>query len=268
MLKISTTRVNINYLHLFDSKNIYLTSSPLNRYIKFMQIRKIILLLGLGLTMTSACAQKKKDKTVTQETKLTTEVDSISYILGVNIATNLRQQGFTEINLEAMSKAFADVYSKNQLAIKPEEGQQILNQYFQNLQSKKAEKNLEEGKKFLEENKKKEGVVTLPSGLQYMVLKEGTGETPSATDKVTTHYHGTLIDGTVFDSSVERGQPATFPVNGVIQGWVEALQLMKVGSKWRLFIPPHLAYGERGAGESIGPNSTLIFEVELLSIQK
>jgi FKBP-type peptidyl-prolyl cis-trans isomerase FklB len=120
--------------------------------------------------------------------------------------------------------------------------------------------------KFLSENRKNEGVTELPSGLQYQVLKEGDGEIPTATDKVKCHYHGTLIDGTVFDSSVQRGQPAVFPVNGVIQGWVEALQLMSTGSKWRLFIPSELAYGSNGAGAAIGPHSTLIFDVELLKI--
>ena len=127
--------------------------------------------------------------------------------------------------------------------------------------------NKKEGEEFLAANKSKEGVVTLPSGLQYKVLKEGTGPKPSATDSVACNYRGTLINGTEFDSSYKRGQPATFAVNGVIKGWTEALQLMPVGSKWQLFIPADLAYGERGAGADIGPNSTLIFEVELLSIQ-
>jgi FKBP-type peptidyl-prolyl cis-trans isomerase FklB len=127
-------------------------------------------------------------------------------------------------------------------------------------------KNLEAGKAFLEENKKREGVVTLPSGLQYEVINEGDGAIPKATDKVKCHYHGTLIDGTVFDSSVQRGQPAVFGVNQVIKGWVEALQLMSVGSKWRLYIPSDLAYGKQGAGGSIEPNTTLIFDVELLGI--
>jgi FKBP-type peptidyl-prolyl cis-trans isomerase FklB len=131
-----------------------------------------------------------------------------------------------------------------------------------------VEKNKKEGEIFLAENKKKEGVVTLPSGLQYKVIKEGTGETPKLTDTVTVNYSGTLIEGTEFDSSYRRGQPATFPVKGVIAGWTEALQLMKVGSKWQLFIPSNLAYGERGAGRDIGPNTTLIFDVELLSIKE
>lgn len=131
----------------------------------------------------------------------------------------------------------------------------------------KGEKNKKEGDAFLAENKDKKGIVSLPSGLQYKVIKEGEGDTPKATDKVTVHYRGTLIDGTEFDSSYGRGEPATFPVNGVIPGWTEALQLMNAGSKWQLFIPSKLAYGERGAGGKIGPNSTLIFDVELISIQ-
>jgi len=135
--------------------------------------------------------------------------------------------------------------------------------FFQQL----ADKNQKEGEVFLAENKKKKGVITLPSGLQYQVIKEGTGKIPKATDTVTTHYRGTLIDGTEFDSSYKRGEPASFPVNGVIKGWTEALQLMKVGSKWQLFIPSNLAYGPQGAGQAIGPNATLIFEIELLSIK-
>jgi len=132
--------------------------------------------------------------------------------------------------------------------------------------AQQAPKNLKEGEAFLVENAKKEGVVTLESGLQYQVITPGTGNAPKATDKVTTHYRGTLIDGTEFDSSYKRGQPATFPVKGVIAGWTEALQLMKVGAKWQLFIPANLAYGKRGAGGKIGPNATLIFDIELISI--
>jgi FKBP-type peptidyl-prolyl cis-trans isomerase FklB len=134
------------------------------------------------------------------------------------------------------------------------------------MKNEKASANLKAGQDFLEANKKNPGVITLPSGLQYQVLTEGTGIKPLARNKVTCHYHGTLIDGTVFDSSVKRGQPATFPLNMVIKGWTEGLQLMPVGSKWRFFIPPHLAYGDRQTGAHIGPNSTLIFDVELLEI--
>ncbi len=136
------------------------------------------------------------------------------------------------------------------------------------LRKKIGEKNKKEGEDFLAENKKKEGVQTLPSGLQYKVIKAGTGKKPQLTDTVTTQYRGTLIDGTEFDSSYRRGKPATFPVNGVIRGWTEALQLMEEGAKWELFVPPDLAYGERGAGQQIGPNATLIFEIELISIQE
>ena len=141
----------------------------------------------------------------------------------------------------------------------------IADKLFQ-MKNEKASANLETGQAFLEANKKKPGIVTLPSGLQYEVITEGNGKKPLASNKVTCHYHGTLIDGTVFDSSVKRGQPATFPLNMVIKGWTEGLQLMSVGSKWRFFIPPQLAYGERQTGAHIGPNSTLVFEVELLGV--
>jgi FKBP-type peptidyl-prolyl cis-trans isomerase FklB len=138
----------------------------------------------------------------------------------------------------------------------------------QELAKRLGEKNKKEGEAFLSENRKKEGIKALPSGLQYKVVKAGTGKKPKSTDTVTTHYRGTLIDGTEFDSSYRRGQPASFPVSGVIPGWTEALQLMEEGAKWQLFIPPNLAYGERGAGSQIGPNATLIFEIELISIQE
>lgn len=141
----------------------------------------------------------------------------------------------------------------------------IADKLFQ-LKNKKAAANLKAGQDFLEANKLKPGITTLASGLQYEVIKEGSGAKPTATDKVTCHYHGTLIDGTVFDSSVHRGQPATFPLNMVIKGWTEGLQLMPAGSKWRFFIPPHLAYGDRQVSAQIGPNSTLIFEVELIAV--
>jgi FKBP-type peptidyl-prolyl cis-trans isomerase FklB len=236
-----------------------------------MKLVNVFAAAGLGILAlsTPSLAQKKSKKGMEQQTfTLKNKIDTVSYALGANIAENLKQQGFENLSIDAFAQAFKDVADKKQLLVSAEQARNILNEYFASLQQEKANKNLAEGQKFLEENKKKPGVVTLPSGLQYEVIKEGDGPKPNATDKVTTHYHGTLIDGTVFDSSVERGQPATFPVNGVIQGWVEALQLMKVGSKWRLFVPSNLAYGERGAGESIGPNTALIFEVELLSISQ
>ena len=157
---------------------------------------------------------------------------------------------------------------EKQPAITYDEAKEVINEYFIKLQKEKMEINKKAGEEFLHINKGRAGVVELPSGLQYQVLKQGNGAKPSATDKVKCHYHGTLINGTVFDSSVQRGQPAVFGVNQVIPGWVEALQLMPVGSKWRLFIPSNLAYGEHGAGEMIEPNSTLIFDVELLDIVK
>jgi FKBP-type peptidyl-prolyl cis-trans isomerase FklB len=196
----------------------------------------------------------------------TTEKDQVSYSLGVNIATSLKNQGFEDLNLDVITTALSDVFNNKTLQINEEAGGQILNTYFQAMQVRKHSKNIEEGGAFLKANASKQDVITLPSGLQYKVLVEGTGAKPTASDKVTTHYHGTLINGTVFDSSVERGQPATFPVNGVIAGWIEALQLMPTGSKWQLYVPSNLAYGERGASELIGPNTTLIFDVELLSI--
>ncbi len=149
----------------------------------------------------------------------------------------------------------------------PEQAHQLINNYFQMAQQEKASQNIAVGKEFLENNGKKENVVVLPSGLQYTILQEGGGRTPNAADSVKCHYHGMLIDGTVFDSSVERGEPAVFGVSQVIAGWVEALQLMKEGSKYRLFIPSDLAYGEHGAGSSIAPHATLIFDVELIEIQ-
>ncbi len=198
---------------------------------------------------------------------LNNEVSKISYSLGVNIGQSLAEQGLKEINGEAFSKAITDFFEGNNLEIKSDEAQANLQQYFGKLQAEMSGKQAKVGIAFLAENAKKEGVTTLPSGLQYEVITEGNGDKPAATDTVKTHYHGTLIDGTVFDSSVERGEPISFPLNGVIRGWTEGLQLMSVGSKWRLFVPSELAYGERGQG-AIQPHSTLIFEVELLAIEK
>lgn len=194
-------------------------------------------------------------------------MNELSYSLGVSVGLNLKEQGFSLDSVEDFAQALNDVLSGNDLAIPQEKVNAVVNEYFTELQKKRFEEKVAEGNKFLEENKKKDGVVTLESGLQYEVITEGDGAKPLATDMVTVHYTGTLTDGTVFDSSVQRGEPATFPVNGVIPGWVEALQLMPVGSKWKLAIPYNLAYGERGAGQLIGPYSTLVFEVELLSIQ-
>lgn len=196
------------------------------------------------------------------------EMEKVSYSLGVSIATNVKSQGLEQVDYESLANAFKDVFENNQLQVSENEANMVLQDYFGKLANKKKEANIEAGKNFLDENAQRDGVTTTESGLQYEVLKEGTGNSPKETDKVTVHYHGTLIDGTVFDSSVDRGEPATFPVNGVIPGWVEALQLMKEGAKYKLFIPSNLAYGERGAGGAIGPNSTLVFEVELISINQ
>ena len=194
------------------------------------------------------------------------EKEKLSYCLGANIGMSLQSQGLTELDANIFAGAINDVVSNSELKINTEEINSYLQEYFGKLQAEQQKVAVAEGEEFLKNNSSQEGVVTLESGLQYIVLKEGSGEKPKATDTVTTHYHGTLISGEVFDSSVERSEPASFPVNGVIPGWVEALQLMPVGSKWKLFVPSHLAYGERGAGQKIGPNTTLIFEVELLSI--
>lgn len=189
-----------------------------------------------------------------------------SHALGFSLGANLKQQGVADLDFEAFAKGMAKHYAGEDLDTSPEETNALINEYISQLQAGAAKEMIAAGQKFLAENASKAGVTVLESGLQYEVLTEGSGPKPKATDTVTTHYHGTLIDGTVFDSSVQRGSPASFPVNGVIPGWVEALQLMPTGSKWRLFVPSDLAYGNRGAGPAIGPGATLVFEVELISI--
>ena len=198
--------------------------------------------------------------------KYTDELDKVSYSLGLSIASNLISSGVTTINAEAFIDGLNVVFSGKMPEIMPDEANNILQDYFDKLQQAKGKEAKAEGEKFLSENKKKEGVVALPSGLQYKILTAGNGPKPKASDTVKCHYEGRLINGTVFDSSIRRNEPAEFPVSGVIAGWVEALQLMPVGSKWQLYIPSELAYGTHGAGQSIGPNQTLIFDVELLAI--
>lgn len=195
-------------------------------------------------------------------------MDKISYALGLSIGNNFQNSGIKNLQIEDFVKGLSDVLEEKQPAITYDEAKHVINDFFVKLQQEKLEINKKAGEEFLSINKGRAGVVALPSGLQYQILKQGNGIKPKATDKVKCHYHGTLINGTVFDSSVQRGEPAVFGVNQVIAGWVEALQLMPVGSKWRLFIPSQLAYGEHGAGEMIEPNSTLIFDVELLDIVK
>jgi FKBP-type peptidyl-prolyl cis-trans isomerase FklB len=194
-------------------------------------------------------------------------MDKLSYALGMSMASNLINSGLKQIDVESFVKAFTEIMSNAAPSMSPQEANKVIQNYFNKKQDEMLENNLRAGEAFLEENGKKEGVVTLSSGLQYEILQDGNGAKPKATDKVKCHYHGTLLDGRVFDSSVQRGQPAVFGVNQVIKGWVEALQLMSVGSKWRLYIPSGLAYGVQGAGDSIEPNSTLIFDVELLGIE-
>ncbi|MDR2816222.1 MAG: FKBP-type peptidyl-prolyl cis-trans isomerase [Proteiniphilum sp.] len=194
-------------------------------------------------------------------------MDKLSYALGMSMASSLMNSGLKQIDVAAFVKAFTEIMNNAALSMSPQEANQVIEDYFSKVQDDMFGNNLREGEAFLAENGKKEGVVTLPSGLQYEVLQEGTGAKPKAADKVKCHYHGTLLNGRVFDSSVQRGQPAVFGVNQVIKGWVEVLQLMPVGSKWKLYIPSGLAYGEQGAGNSIEPNSTLIFDVELLGIE-
>ncbi len=193
-------------------------------------------------------------------------MDQFSYSLGVVLAQNLTNQGINDFNPSDLAEGLKDVVKNNSLKIDAKEADQIIQNYLRKNASIQHEAVIKAGQKFLADNAKRSDVVVLESGLQYEVLREGIGSNPKPTDKVTTHYHGTLIDGTIFDSSVDRGEPATFPVNGVIAGWVEALQLMKPGSKFRLYVPYNLAYGEQGAGQLIKPFSTLIFEVELLKI--
>jgi len=193
-------------------------------------------------------------------------MNKISYALGLSIGNNFRTSGIKDVDTANFMRGMQDVFSGKQPEISYEEAKTIINEYFAALQAEKSELNKQAGEEFLKINRLKTGVIELPDGLQYEVLKKGSGNKPKISDKVKCHYHGTLINGTVFDSSIQRGKPAVFGVSQVIAGWTEALQRMEVGAKWRLFIPPQLAYGKRGAGEMIGPDSTLIFDVELLEI--
>ncbi|MEZ4722049.1 MAG: FKBP-type peptidyl-prolyl cis-trans isomerase [Flavobacteriales bacterium] len=199
---------------------------------------------------------------------LSNEVTKFSYAYGLSLGENFKTQGIGAVDFIAFNKGLLDALQNMQPKMSAEEAQQFLNTYIGNLMAMKAQMAKEEGQKWLNENGKRKGVVTTESGLQYEVLKAGTGEKPVATSKVTVHYHGTLRNGEVFDSSVQRGQPASFGLNQVIKGWTEGVQLMPVGSKYKFYIPSELGYGERGAGGAIGPNEVLVFEVELISIDK
>jgi FKBP-type peptidyl-prolyl cis-trans isomerase len=216
-----------------------------------------ILLVSFGIVE----GQKVKD------VKLTTANDSISYAFGVSIADNLQKQQIENLNPLALARAFYDIYNKSS-KIKVEDANSMIQKYFDAQESKKYEETIKEAKQFLKENGAKEGVVTTESGLQYKIIKEGDGIKPTADDVVRVHYEGTLIDGTKFDSSYDRGEPAEFGLKQVITGWTEALQLMKEGSTYMIYLPSDLAYGSRQAGELIKPFSTLIFKVELLKVIK
>jgi FKBP-type peptidyl-prolyl cis-trans isomerase FklB len=197
---------------------------------------------------------------------LKNQQDSLSYAIGLSVADFYKRQNITNINTSIVLRAINDVNKNGKLLMNDQEAQACIYGYMKKNEAEKAVGNKKLGQEFLAANKNKPGVVTLPSGLQYLVIKEGTGPKPSLTDRVRVHYHGTTIDGKVFDSSIERGQPIELAVNGVITGWTEALQLMPVGSKWKLFIPSDLAYGDQQAGPSIPPGSALVFDVELLDI--
>lgn len=198
-----------------------------------------------------------------EKQELKTQKDKLGYAIGLNLGKNLKKNA-ADVDLNVLMQGIRDGYSGGKELMNDEQ----IRETFAAFQQERVEKTKKEGEDFLAANKKKDGVITLASGLQYKIIKNGSGKTPKATESVTVNYRGTLIDGTEFDSSYKRGQPATFNVNGVIPGWTEALQLMKEGSKWQLFIPSNLAYGARGAGEVIGPNAVLIFEVELISVNK
>jgi len=193
-------------------------------------------------------------------------MEKVSYALGLSLGNNLLGSGVNALDYAELAQGIQDVMEQKKPKMSYEEAQTVINEFFQALQAKAGGQAQSEGIAFLEENSKRAEVVTLASGLQYEIMAEGTGAIPKASDNVKVHYHGTLIDGKVFDSSVNRGEPATFGVTQVISGWVEALQLMPVGSKWKLYIPSELAYGAQGAGQAIAPHTALVFEVELLDI--
>ena len=245
----------------------------------------LLLVAGMTLLLGNALAQQtpaKKPATATTQAPakaasgapaLASQKDKFSYALGMNLGNNLQRQS-VPVNVDLVTRGLKDALAGGKTLLTEEEARSAMMEMQTQLRQQAMEKakvegvkNQKDGEAFLAANKGKDGVVTLPSGLQYKILKAGTGPKPMASDTVVCNYEGTLIDGKEFDSSAKHGGPATFPVTGVIKGWTEALQLMPVGSKWQLFIPPQLAYGERGAGGEIGPDATLIFQVELISIQ-
>ena len=226
-------------------------------------ITGMTVLAAMAILTISSCSSS----TVKQTMKMENENDSLSYALGVVMGSNMKGQDL-DVNEATFAKAFGAAARGEEMLMEADAADKLVQDFFQKKAQEKQAVASQEGVKYLEENAKKEGVTTTASGLQYEVLQEGTGAMPLATDQVTVHYTGKLLNGEVFDSSVERGQPATFGLNQVIKGWTEGVQLMKEGAKYRFTIPSELAYGERGAGAQIGPGATLIFDVELIEIQK
>lgn len=207
------------------------------------------------------------EDTLSQDVELKNGKDSLSYSFGLLYARNLELQGIDDLDREAFYSGFNTYYGEGSVLMTDEQANLIIQEYFDSQMSVMQEENLKKGIAFMEENAAVEGVVELPSGLQYKVIEEGSGRSPGLNDLVTVHYRGALLDGTVFDSSFDRGEPVQFRLNQVIRGWQEGLQLMNEGSRWMLYIPPKLGYGERGTGDVIGPNETLVFEVELISVE-
>lgn len=254
-----------------------LNKSLFNRSHRNLSWTRHLALTGLALAFVIG---GQAQDTAEEAPKLETRENKISYSIGVNIgndiARSFQRQG-VEVDPVLLSKGILHALADTEKLLSQEEMTQLLNEFQQEMRAKmeaqtqkksqSGDANKKTGEDYLAANRKREGVVSLPSGLQYEVVTAGSGKSPAATDTVVVHYKGTLIDGKEFDSSYKRGQPATFPVNGVIKGWTEALQLMKEGSKWKLFIPADLAYGSRGAGADIGPNSTLVFDVELIEVK-
>jgi FKBP-type peptidyl-prolyl cis-trans isomerase FklB len=253
------------YLYLFFSNRMYYNLKTLAASVACAALMTTTVLAQTTKTQTktptTAAAASVKSTPV-----LKSALDSVAYAIGLSVAGSLKAQGLSNINANLLAAGVRESLAGGTTLLSPEDANQFIGEYFQKQAGVKAQANREKADKFLEENKKRPAVTTTASGLQYEVIRMGSGPKPADTSQVKTHYHGTLIDGTVFDSSVERGEPVEFPVNGVIKGWQEALKLMPVGSKWKLYIPSDLAYGERGAGPVIGPGAALVFEVELLEI--
>lgn len=231
-------------------------------------MKRIFFSITASMLLMTGCAQtngKPGKNKAAKGQELTTAMDSVSYAIGLSVASNLKGQGIENLNGDAIRLAVENVNSDGEHPFTAEDGDMIVRDYMQKQMAVAQEANNQKGQDFLAENGKKKGITTTESGLQYEVIKEGTGAQPAEESVVKVHYHGTLIDGTVFDSSVDRGEPISFGLNQVIPGWTEGVQLMKEGAKYKFYIPSELAYGERGSG-SIGPGETLIFDVELIEI--